>query len=351
MSGENELLTINQFAAPLLALAALTGLCYFAAPVLVPIATGVTLAYVLWPGVAALRRLKVPHLLAVMIIMLLAIITISAIGVLIISEVGALSVNLPAYWEQFQQLRAEHAKDLPKFLAFLGEDISSIFSKLDPSRLSEIPKFLFRGAGSILSFFGQAVMALLLTLFMLIEQPGLHRRTVNSLGQDSVVVTTRIITDVSTQLAGYLWVKFVTTIGLAIVFTLGLLIGGVKYPYIWGPLAAVLNLVPYAGAYVGAIPPMIMAYIQHGTYLSAVWVFVFFMAVQFVESNIISPKLFGKHLNINLLAQLISTIYWGWLWGALGIVLAVPITAALKVFCDHVEALHPIGILLSGDET
>jgi len=50
------------------------------------------------------------------------------------------------------------------------------------------------------------------------------------------------------------------------------------------------------------------------------------------------------------LAQLISTIYWGWLWGALGIVLAVPITAAIKVFCDHVEALQPISILFSGDE-
>ncbi len=350
MSGENRLLTINQFAAPLLALAALTGLCYFAATVLVPIATAITLAYVLWPGVAALRRLKVPHLVAVMIIMLLATIAITAVGVVTVNEVGKFSADLPAYWEQLQQLRAEHAKDLPKFLDFLGGDTSSILSRIDPSKLSEISKFLFKGAGSILSFMGQVVMALLLALFMLIEQPGLHSRIVRSLGRDSVDAATSVIADVSTKIAGYLWVKSVTTVGLAIVFTLGLLIGGVKYPYIWGPLAAVLNLVPYAGAYVGAIPPMIMAYIQHGTFVSSVWVFVFFMAVQFVESNIVSPKLFGKQLNINLLAQLISTIYWGWLWGALGIVLAVPITAALKVFCDHVEALHPIGILLSGDK-
>jgi len=108
--------------------------------------------------------------------------------------------------------------------------------------------------------------------------------------------------------------------------------------------------VPYAGAYVGAIPPMIMAYVQHGSILPSIWVFVFFMVVQFVESNIIVPKMLGKQLNINLLAQLVSTIYWGWLWGAIGIVLAVPITAAIKVICDHVESLHPIGILLSGDD-
>ncbi len=351
MSNSNGMLTINQFAAPLLALAALTGLCYFAAPILIPVATAVTLAYVLWPGVVALRRLKVPHLLAVIIIMLIAVISLTVIGALLINEVGAFSANLPGYWEQLQQLRNEHAKDLPKFLDFLGEDGASILDKIDLSKLSAIPQVLFKGVGSIMSFFGQAVMALLLTAFMLIEQPGLLRRTVSSLGNESVFAATAIVTEVSTQIAGYLWVKFITMVGLAVVFTIGLLIGGVKYAYIWGPLAALLNLVPYAGAYLGAVPPMIMAYVQHGTALSAVWVFVFFMAVQFVESNIISPKLFGRHLNINLLAQLISTLYWGWLWGALGIVLAVPITAALKVFCDHVEALHPIGILLAGDES
>jgi predicted PurR-regulated permease PerM len=95
---------------------------------------------------------------------------------------------------------------------------------------------------------------------------------------------------------------------------------------------------------------MITAYIQHNAILPVFWVFIFFMAVQFVESYIISPKLLGKQLNINLVAQWISMIYWGWLWGAAGVVLAVPITAALKVFCDHVEALHPFGILFAGDE-
>jgi len=258
MSDTNRLLTVNQFAAPLLAFAALTGLCYFAAPILVPIATGVTLAYVLWPGVAALRRLKVPHLLAVIITMLVAIIALAAFGKLIMGEVCKFSTNLPVYWEQLQQLRAEHAKDLPKFLGFLGEDPNSILRRLDLSKLSAISKFFFKGVGSILGFTGQVILALLLTLFMLIEQPGLHKRMVRSLGHDSIYATTSIIAEVSEQVAGYLWVRFVITIGLAVVFTIGLMIGGVNYPYIWGPLAAVLNLVPYVGAYAGAIPPMIM---------------------------------------------------------------------------------------------
>jgi predicted PurR-regulated permease PerM len=124
----------------------------------------------------------------------------------------------------------------------------------------------------------------------------------------------------------------------------------VKYAYIWGPLAAILNLVPYVGAYVGAVPPMIMALVQFNSVTAVVLVFVFFMAVQFVESNIVTPRMLQGSLNISLLAQLISTLYWGWLWGAIGIILAVPITAALKVLCDNIDSLKPLGIMLSGDD-
>ena len=351
MSDESKLLSINLVATPLLTVAALTALCAFAAPVLVPIVTAATLTYILWPGVAALRKLKVPHVVAVIIVTLLAIAAITAIGMLILSEATAFWNNVPTYWEQLQQLRVEHAKELPKILDFLGQDSTSTQPNgIDVTKLSAIPKFLFKGVGTVLSLLGQAILAVLLTLFMLFEQPGFRKRIVRSLGSDNVSAATNIISQISAQISGYLWVRFVITVGLAIVFSIGLLIGGVKYPYVWGPLAAILNLVPYAGAYVGAIPPMIMAYIQHGSILPSVWVFVFFMVVQFIESNIVAPKMFGRQLNINLLAQLISTIYWGWLWGAIGIVLAVPITAALKVICDHVEALHPIGILLSGDD-
>ncbi len=100
------------------------------------------------------------------------------------------------------------------------------------------------------------------------------------------------------------------------------MIGGVKYAYIWGPLAAILNLVPYLGAYRWRRPAN-----DHGAgavqfgQSPCLLVLGFFMAVQFVESNVIIPRMLQGSLNISLLAQLVSTIYWGWLWGAVGIIL------------------------------
>lgn len=338
-------------AVPLLALAALTALCYFAAPVLVPLVTAITLAYMLWPAIALLKRLKVPHVLAVIIVMLLLALVMFFVGMMIYGEGKDFANRLPGYWEKFQELRIGWVESYPWLSeTLLPAQAENMFDQIDVKQLSVVPAYLFKLTGGALSFFGQLILILLLTLFILIEQQGLTRRLRRAMGSETEGTTTELVAQVSRQLAGYIQVRAVTTLGLAVIFTLGLVIGGVSYAYVWGPLAALLNLIPYVGAFIGAIPPMIMAAIEAGSFMPMLWVFGFFMLVQFFESNVITPKLLGDQLNISLLAQLLATIFWGWLWGAIGIVLAVPITAALKVVCDHIEPLKPIGILLSGDK-
>lgn len=352
MIGSDRALTINMIAVPLLAIAALTALCYFASPVLVPLVTAITLAYVLWPGIVLLRKIRVPHVLAVIIVMLLVILILFFVGMMIYSQGKEFANSMPGYWKQFQELRSGWAESYPWLSeTLLPKQAENVFDQIDVKQLSVVPKYLFKLTGGALSFFGQMVLILLLTTFILIEQKGLTARLRRALGTDSEGATSELIGEVSQQLAGYIQVRALTTLGLAIVFTVGLLIGGVSYAYIWGPLAALLNLIPYVGAFVGAIPPMIMAAVEAGSFVPMIWVFAFFMVVQFFESNLITPKLLGDQLNISLLAQLLATIFWGWLWGGIGIILAVPITAALKVVCDHIDPLKPIGIILSGDKS
>lgn len=345
-------LSLNEIAIPILALSAFTALCYFAAVVMVPMVMAITMAYVLWPAIARLKRWKVPHLVAVLLVVFVSVVLVSLVGLLMYGQASDFVSTVPEYWNQFQQLRVEKLPEMPAFLdTLVNSKVDEILKKIDITSLSSLPKYFFKGVGSVLSFIGQAVLVFLLTIFVLIEQPTYHRRLKKILGSGREVATTGMVDQISNRIAGYIWVRFIITVGLAVVFSLGLLIGGVKYAYIWGPLAAILNLVPYLGAYVGAIPPMIMALVQFNSVVAVLAVFGFIMAVQFVESNIIAPRMLQGSLNISLLAQLVSTIYWGWLWGAVGIILAVPITAALKVFCDNIESLKPLGVLLSGDES
>jgi AI-2 transport protein TqsA len=349
---QDDGLSLNEIAIPILALSAFTALCYFAAVVMVPVVMAVTLAYVLWPAIDRLKRWKFPHVLAVLVVVLLAVVLMSLVGLLIYGQASDFISTVPEYWDKFQELRVEKLPEMPAFLdTLVNSKVDELLKKIDITSLSSVPKYFFKGVGSVLSFVGQAVLVFLLTIFVLIEQPTYHRRMKKIFGSGREAATTGMVDQISNRIAGYIWVRFITTVGLAIVFSLGLLIGGVKYAYIWGPLAAILNLVPYVGAFVGAVPPMIMALVQFNSVVAVLAVLGFIMAVQFVESNIIMPRMLQGSLNISLLAQLISTIYWGWLWGAVGIILAVPITAALKVFCDNVDTLKPLGVLLSGDES
>jgi predicted PurR-regulated permease PerM len=349
MTTNKQTLTVNVIAVPVLAAAAFTALCYFAAPLLVPLVTSLTLAYVLWPAVALLRRFKVPHLLAVAIVMLIVVLLVFTAGLIIYGEVKDFAQTVPSYWMKFQTLRTTWVQEYPVLDQLVPEQVESILDQIDVGQLSVIPKYFFKITGGVLSVAGQLTLILLLTVFMLIEQKGLTHRLRVAFGSEQEHATGEIINEISRQIAGYVWVRFITTLGLTIIFTVGLLIGGVNYAYIWGPLAGLLNLVPYVGSIVGAFPPMIIAAVEAGSFVPMIWVFAFFMIVQFLESNLITPKLVGDELNISLLAQLLATIFWGWLWGAVGILLAVPITAAIKVICDNIDSLKPIGVLLSGD--
>ena len=337
---------------PALTIMAATAFFYFAAPILVPLVAAVTFAYVLSPAVMVLKRIKVPHVLAVLLVMAVGAVLLFGVGFLIVQQSLSLTGNLPQYFEtvknwlvealgKYQALRSSSGNVLPAL-------DQSVLEKINVTDFSKIGGYLFKGVGSVFSAVGGCVLIVLLTLFLLLDQQALRRRLALVLGGDTHT-SGSIIDGINEQIRGFMLVKFVTTVGLAIVFTVGLLLFGVNYAYIWGPLAAVLNLIPYAGAVIGMIPPAIVAAIQTGGVMTSIWVLVFFEAVQLVESNVITPKLVGNKVNLNLLAVLLSTIYWGWLWGLVGVILAVPITAAVKVICAHVEPLRPIAVLLSAD--
>ena len=167
-------------------------------------------------------------------------------------------------------------------------------------------------------------------------------------GTDKKATTSSILDQINKQLRGFITVKVGVTVALSLIFTVGLLIMKVPYAYIWGPLAGVLNLIPYVGAIIGAIPPIAIAGITKGSVGAMIPVGLLFLIVQILESNLITPKLTSDSVDLNPLAVLVSSIIWGYLWGAIGVIIAVPITAAVKVVCDNVESLEPIGLLLGG---
>jgi predicted PurR-regulated permease PerM len=110
-----------------------------------------------------------------------------------------------------------------------------------------------------------------------------------------------------------------------------------------GPLSAILSMIPYLGVAVAMAPPMMMALGQYASATPFIVIAVTILAVHFLAINVFTPKFVGHQVSLNALTVTIAMMFWGWLWGAAGLILAVPITAALKAVCDNVEKLKPWG--------
>jgi AI-2 transport protein TqsA len=345
MNDSKRYLGIQTFVFPFLALAAATAFLYFARTIVIPVVIAASLAYVLSPAVSLLEKLKIPHALAVILVLLISFFIIGLIGYLLFAQANDLIQDLPTYWNNLIEYSTQLLSKFKGLLPQAGEFYLKSFQLKD---LSGITKYLLSGISSTVSFFISLFLILFLTFFILNDQTMLKERLIRAFGKSEKETAENILAEINKQIQGFLLVKFGTSLALAIIFTLGLLIIGVDYAYIWGPIAGILNLIPYIGSIIGTLLPLIVAGVQFQAVMPMIWVLLLFVIFQNLEGYVISPKLIGDKLNLNPLAILISVMYWTWLWGAIGIILAIPITASIKVICDHVESLEPIGILLGG---
>ncbi len=345
MKQYKQYLPLQNVALPFIAVGAATVFLYFASPIVIPLIIAVSLAYILSPAVSLLRKIKIPHALAVILVLIISFFIIGVIGYLLFVQANSLIFDLPLYWNTIVEF---FAKFLNEYKEFFPQAKDFDLRSLQLQDFSGVTKYLFRGISSTISFLFSLLLVLFLTFFILNDQNILKRKLIRAFSRSKEETGAEILEKISQQIQGFLLVKFGTSFALAVIFTLGLLIIGVNYAYIWGPLAGILNLIPYVGPIIGAIPPLIVAGVQFKAVMPVIWVLILFLVFQNLEGNIITPRLMGDKLNLSPLAVLVSVMFWTWLWGAIGIILAIPITASAKVICDHVEALQPIGILLGG---
>ena len=342
-------ISLDSIALPVAAVFFACLIFYFAAPILIPMTIAVATAYTLTPVIEFLKRFKIPHFLAVLLVML-ALLGIGAfIIIIVISELADLARDLPQYQQSIQEaIDSAETWINSQLVQFPGLAIDLQAYKFDPANIAGAGKLLFKGLGSITSLALSGFLLFFLTYFILSDYQMYVRKIVMLFGQGRQETQSAILGQIDHQLRGFLVVKLLITLTLSIIYTIGFLIFGIPYAYIWGPLAGILNLIPYVGPIIGAIPPIIIAGIAKSSLTSMLWVTLFIFTIQMLESNVVTPRLTANTVDLNPLAVLVSSIIWGYLWGGIGVVLAIPITAAIKVLCDHTATLEPIGVLLGG---
>jgi predicted PurR-regulated permease PerM len=210
--------------------------------------------------------------------------------------------------------------------------------------------------GTAIGPIGTAGLVVVFVIFMLLQREDLRDRIIRLVGKGQIHVTTTALDDAATRISRYLMAQAIVngTYGIAIgigLWAIGFFVGGRSFPsfVLWGLLCAILRFIPYIGPWIAAAFPMTLSLAVYHGFGVFVGVIALFVVIELLSNNFMEPLLYGASTGMSTVAILVSAVFWTWLWGAIGLVLATPLTVCLVVIGKYVPQLQFLDILL-GDE-
>ncbi|PYK55565.1 MAG: hypothetical protein DME48_04270 [Verrucomicrobia bacterium] len=322
---------------------------YFMRSILLPIVLALLLSYLLRPLLRGLGRLKIPLPMgaALLLIGFFGVVG-YAISVLAAPTAGWLQ-KAPAGFTELQHKLLPVKKSVAQVAQATGEieklAATSAETKAVELKRHPITEMLFMRTPE---FIASAVLSLILLYFLLVYDQAFIAKLVKLLPTLSDKKTAvGIAHDIEAQISRYLFT--VTAINVCLGAAVGTAVGllGLRNPVMWGVMVALLNFVPYLGALTGIICMTIGATLSFD---SLGYAFIFpavYLSFGVLEGSFITPWIMGRSLTLNPVIILLSLTFWGWMWGIVGIILAVPILAAFKIFCAHIKPMEPLAEFLS----
>jgi predicted PurR-regulated permease PerM len=331
----------------IIAAAIICACIYYASSIVVSLICAVFIAFVLDPGVKLLECLRLPRWLGSLLMVLLTLAVLYLLIYLVYDRVGAFVDDLPRYAARIRQIAA-HIQVTTKSIQQSTSSIlpSGTDASLPAVRVQqESPwvQFLLRGIGSVYAFSVTVMFIPFLVFFMLTSKNQIWMATLNLFSLERRQQAEDVLRGISKMARGYVLGNLLVALISAALITPVFAVIGLRYALLMGPLAAFLSLIPYIGVALGMLPPMLIALVQFDRLEPFLTIALTVVIVHFLAINFLTPKLVGHRVKLNALTVTIAMMFWGWLWGGIGLVLAVPITAALKAVCDNVRTLKPYG--------
>ncbi len=312
-----------------------------AAPLIVPFLLSTFIAIIVAPPLFWLQKKRVPTALALLIVISAIIVIAVLIGTMVGTSIESFSRNLPFYQERLR----EKATAVLSLIDRTGMDISTdkLFEVFNPSLAMSLASKMLTGLGGVLT---NGFLITFTIVFILLEASTFPQKLRGVL-QDpdrSFPYFDSFIRNVQRYMA----IKTLISLGTGVVVALWLLVLGVDFALLWGLLAFLLNYIPNIGSFLAALPAVLLAYIQLGL-AHAGLVAIGYMVINIVAGNIIEPKVMGRGLGLSTLVVFISLVFWGWVFGPVGMLLSVPLTMTLKIALQSREDTRWIAVLLGSD--
>jgi predicted PurR-regulated permease PerM len=319
---------------------------YFASDVVVTLLLAVLIAYFLDPVVGVFERIHIPRALGALVVLLAVTSMFAGLGYLVVVRATQFLDDWPRYSAVLRHVTTAFDRQL----ATVEKGVDAITPAPEkgrtPPRTVEPPpvrEWLVRGVGSLYSILVVATFVPFLVFFMLAAKPRIWRATIELFPEEQQERVRGALDQVSLMLRSFVAGNALVAIILILLSWGFFLWIHLDYPFLLGCVSGLLNLVPYLGAVLAWIPPFLIGLAQWNTISPYFGVAAMLTFLHIVGLNVLMPAIVGRRVHLNALAVTASLLFWGWMWGAIGLLLAIPITATVKVICDHAEGWEPVG--------
>jgi len=341
--------TSSNFSMRVLAAAIILLFFYYAAGVVITLLLSILLAYFLDPAVEFLEKMRLPRTIGAMVMVLILIAVLIAAGYGLWTRTADFASNWPRY---SGVLRAAAGAVNNKIKGIEGQ-VSQISPEQSTAPAAPVPEtsivrtLIMRGIGSLYALVLEATFMPFLVFFMLAGKREVWHGTLQLFPASRRTQVKETLEDLREVLRDYLVGMSLVTLVVIAASSLFFWMLDLEYPILTGIVSGLLNMVPYIGAVMAWLPAFMIALTKWKTLGPFVGIAVGLLSIHVIALNFIAPQLVGRRVRLNAVAITIALLFWGWVWGGMGLLLAIPITAALRVICDHTESWKPIGRWLS----
>ena len=350
-------------AQPILGVIIATAVLYFAKDILMPLAMAAVLAVIFSPIASRLDR-YIGRLASSALVVATTAIAISLLTYFLVVQLTAVAVGLTDYSTNIAKKINAVEGATPEWLARIESGVTEVEEQIRQARPhpSRSPSIVESVAGSsttytvlkpalpILSSLADLLLVIVLFFFLLYEREYLRDRLVRLAARIRVTLAAEAIATAGSTVSHYLLFFSLVNFGYGVAIAILMWALRLPNPAFWGAMAFLLRFIPYVGAMISAILPALVAFAVSPGWSKSIEVFVAFIMLDQVAAQLVEPFLIGRGIGLSQLALLVSAMFWSWLWGLPGLLLATPLTSCVKVAGDYIPGLNFLSILLGAEE-
>lgn len=328
---------------------------YLAREVLIPLALAILLSFLLAPLVRRLEHWRLGRIPSTFIAVTLAVSVIAGIGLIAARQALSLTAKLPEYRanivEKIRSVREPSDSTLSRAAEAIKElENEAAPTEAPPLAVTETPPTALAAVREMVGPFvhpvGTALAVIVFTILLLLNRENMRERLIGLIGTQRINITTQALGEASDRVSNYLYMQLVVNACFGIPFALALWLIGIPNAMLWGLLGTLLRFIPYAGVWVAVAMPALLAFAIFDGWGEVAWVLGVFLVLELFLVNVLEPWLYGRSAGLSAIAIILAALFWTWLWGPVGLLLAVPLTVCIAVMGRYIPELGYLNVLL-----